>query len=152
MSLANRSEGLGEAAILNCFISGLKVDIKRDVMALSPPTLLRAVALTKLYEDKYQPNKSSPVTHTSRYTHPSFVTSSSAAVVTRLLKAPVLPQSLCYHHYYPILQDHLSKLLMLNASAQHKCNSDVKKVYVIFVMKNSHLITNAPTANYISYN
>jgi len=62
MSLANRFEGLGEAAILNCFISGLKVDIKRDVMALSPSTLLRAVALAKLYEDKYQPNKSSPVT------------------------------------------------------------------------------------------
>ena len=83
MSLAKRSEGLGEAAILNCFISGLKVDIKRDVMALSLLTLLRAVALAKLYEDKYQPNKSSPVTHTSRDTYPSFVTSFSVAAVNK---------------------------------------------------------------------
>ena len=83
MSLANRSEGLREATILNCFISGLKVDIKRDVMELSPPTLLRAVALAKLYKDKYQPNKSSLVMHTSQYTYPSFVTSSSAAAVNK---------------------------------------------------------------------
>ena len=33
MSLANRSEELGAVAILNCFLSGLQKDIKRDVVA-----------------------------------------------------------------------------------------------------------------------
>ncbi|XP_014517232.1 uncharacterized protein LOC106774700 [Vigna radiata var. radiata] len=55
MSLANRSVGLIDEALLNCFLSGLNVNIKRDVMALSPISLLRAVALAKLYEDKYCP-------------------------------------------------------------------------------------------------
>nr|KYP42804.1 hypothetical protein KK1_035786 [Cajanus cajan] len=55
MSLANRSFGLNDEALLKCFMSGLNADIKRDVMALLPTSLLRAVALAKLYEDKYCP-------------------------------------------------------------------------------------------------
>jgi len=45
MALANRSGGLTEEAILNCFISGLNVDIKRDVVAMTIVNLLRVVAL-----------------------------------------------------------------------------------------------------------
>ncbi|WVZ05912.1 hypothetical protein V8G54_019258 [Vigna mungo] len=61
MALANRSNGLTEEVVLNCFINGLKVDIKRDVVAMTPATLLRAVALAKLYEEKYSTiTKSSP--------------------------------------------------------------------------------------------
>ena len=55
MSLANRSLGLSNEALLNCFISGLNPDIRRDVVAMCPPTLLRAVALAKLFEEKYGP-------------------------------------------------------------------------------------------------
>ena len=55
MSLANRSLGLSNEALLNCFISGLNPDIRRDVVAMWPPTLLRAVALAKLFEEKYGP-------------------------------------------------------------------------------------------------
>nr|KYP32415.1 Transposon Ty3-G Gag-Pol polyprotein [Cajanus cajan] len=44
MSLANRSFGLNDEALLKCFMSGLNADIKRDVMALLPKSLLRAVA------------------------------------------------------------------------------------------------------------
>ena len=43
-------------ALLDCFISGLKPDIRRDVVSQCPTTLLRAVALTKLYEEKYTTN------------------------------------------------------------------------------------------------
>ncbi|KAJ1376507.1 Retrotransposon gag domain [Sesbania bispinosa] len=53
MTLANRSEGLSEEDVLNCFISSLNVDIKRDVVAMTPVNLLRVVALAKLYEEKY---------------------------------------------------------------------------------------------------
>jgi hypothetical protein len=35
-ALANRVYGLSTEAILDCFISGLNVEIRRDVLALSP--------------------------------------------------------------------------------------------------------------------
>ncbi|XP_027351354.1 uncharacterized protein LOC113862469 [Abrus precatorius] len=52
MSLANRSLGLSDEAFLNCFISGLNADIRRDVVAMTPRTLLRAIALSKLRRKK----------------------------------------------------------------------------------------------------
>ena len=45
MILANRVDGLNEDALLDCFLSVLKDNIYRDVIALSPTSLLRAVAL-----------------------------------------------------------------------------------------------------------
>ncbi|KAH1211681.1 hypothetical protein GmHk_14G040071 [Glycine max] len=51
MSLTNRSLGLCNEAFLNCFISGLNPDIRRDVVAMCPPTLLHAVSLAKLFEE-----------------------------------------------------------------------------------------------------
>ena len=50
MTLANRVEGLSDAALMDCFVSGLKDGIKRDVLAREPDSLLRAVALAKLYD------------------------------------------------------------------------------------------------------
>jgi hypothetical protein len=64
--LANRAQGLSPEAVLDCFISGLKTDIKRDVIAQTPSSLSRAFSLAKLYEDKYfppPPNPSSAPTH-----------------------------------------------------------------------------------------
>jgi len=55
MALANRSEGLSDVVVLNCFLSGLNRDIRRDVVAQCPTNLLLAVALAKLYEEKYTP-------------------------------------------------------------------------------------------------
>ena len=40
-------------ALLDCFISGLKPDIRHDVVSQCLTTLLQAVALAKLYEEKY---------------------------------------------------------------------------------------------------
>lgn len=40
--LATRVEGVSDEGILECFISGLKPTLRRDVLAHSPPTLLRA--------------------------------------------------------------------------------------------------------------
>ncbi|WVZ14709.1 hypothetical protein V8G54_012275 [Vigna mungo] len=75
MSLANRSPGLSDEVLLNCFLSWLNVDIKRDVMALSPISLLRAVALGKLYEDKYglvtKPSFNKPMVSTYATKHVS---------------------------------------------------------------------------------
>ena len=66
MALANRSEGLSNEVVLNCFLSGLNVDIRRDVIAQRPTTLIRVVSLSKLYEEKYQPVNSN---RTHNYSH-----------------------------------------------------------------------------------
>lgn len=52
MVLANRAEGLSDDVVLDCFISGLKPDLRRDVLAQSPSTLSSAIALAKLYDEK----------------------------------------------------------------------------------------------------
>ncbi|KAL5148288.1 hypothetical protein HKD37_13G035346 [Glycine soja] len=53
MGLAHRFEGLTLEVLLNCFISGLNKDIRRDVVAQALADFLRAVSLAKLYEEKY---------------------------------------------------------------------------------------------------
>lgn len=52
MILANRVDGLSDDALLDCFISGLKELIRRDVIEQSPKSLLRAVSLARLYDVK----------------------------------------------------------------------------------------------------
>ncbi|XP_015953413.1 uncharacterized protein LOC107477848 [Arachis duranensis] len=53
VSLANRSGIEPQDALRDCFISGLRVDIHREVKAQCPPSLMRAVSLARLYEDKF---------------------------------------------------------------------------------------------------
>jgi len=69
MSLANTSFGLLAGAQLNCFLSGLHVEIRRDVVAQSPTSLLRVVSLATLFEAMCFPN----VKNSSYTTAPSFV-------------------------------------------------------------------------------
>lgn len=52
-ALANRTQGISTNALLDCFLSGLRPEIKRDVLAQSPLSLAKAVSLAKLFEDKY---------------------------------------------------------------------------------------------------
>ncbi|XP_017431896.1 uncharacterized protein LOC108339268 [Vigna angularis] len=85
MLLANRCEGLTEEAILNCFMSGLNVDIRRDVIALTPTNLLRAVALAKLYEEKYMPGTKPTPNYTIRYITSPKVTTSRVQNTTRTI-------------------------------------------------------------------
>ena len=61
-TLANRVDGLSVEAILDCFISGLNNEISRDVKAMEPRTLTKAVALAKLFEEKYFPNTTPKIT------------------------------------------------------------------------------------------
>ncbi|XP_058751457.1 uncharacterized protein LOC131624517 [Vicia villosa] len=53
ISLANRSHGLSPDAILDCFVSGLKTEIHRDVIAQNPTSLSHALSLAKLFAEKY---------------------------------------------------------------------------------------------------
>jgi len=76
-ALANRITGVTVDAILECFLSGFKLEIRRDVLAQSPNSILKAVSLAKLFEDKYNPNSkhhfssSYPKTYSTKTTaHP----------------------------------------------------------------------------------
>lgn len=50
--LANRIVGLAPPALLSCFISGLHPELRREVQALQPHSLLQVVALAKLQKEK----------------------------------------------------------------------------------------------------
>jgi hypothetical protein len=66
-ALANRVEGLSPEAMLDCFISGLQEEISRDIKAMEPRTLTKAVAFAKLFEEKYSPTpKNKPLTNLTR--------------------------------------------------------------------------------------
>ncbi|GJT16234.1 reverse transcriptase [Tanacetum coccineum] len=60
-ALSNRVQGLSTANLLNCFLSGLREDIRRELFLLKPPTLHEAIGMAKLVEDKLT---------TSRFSNP----------------------------------------------------------------------------------
>jgi hypothetical protein len=70
-ALANRVYGVSTEAFLDCFISGLQADVRRDVLALSPAKLPKAFALAKLFEEKYS-NPSKPKYNQSPYKGPNY--------------------------------------------------------------------------------
>ena len=90
-ALANRVQGIMPEALLVCFIGGLKSDIRRDVIAQAPTTLIRTVSLAKLYEEKYvvkprsYPSQPWPKTHN----HPNSLPISQSIKSTSL--PPLLP-------------------------------------------------------------
>ncbi|RYR39552.1 hypothetical protein Ahy_A09g045108 isoform B [Arachis hypogaea] len=61
--LAARAYGLDDALLLDCFVGGLHPELKREVKARSPISLLQAVSLVKLFEEKFLP-------HTQRWVEP----------------------------------------------------------------------------------
>lgn len=74
-SLANQVYGLSPDALLDCFISGLQPDLRRDLMAQCPIFLPKVVALAKLFEEKYRPNHKPPTTsHKTPYTYTNYQT------------------------------------------------------------------------------
>ncbi|XP_017423676.2 uncharacterized protein LOC108332889 [Vigna angularis] len=53
-TLANRIVGLQPQFLLSCFISGLKPEIRREVLSQQPQTLSQASGLARLHEEKFQ--------------------------------------------------------------------------------------------------
>ncbi|MCH81666.1 hypothetical protein A2U01_0002457 [Trifolium medium] len=51
-SLANRVLGLSQMDLLSCFISGLKPEVRREVLTQQPATLNQATGLARLQEEK----------------------------------------------------------------------------------------------------
>ncbi|MCI12230.1 hypothetical protein A2U01_0033333, partial [Trifolium medium] len=74
-TLANRVQGVSTEAFLDCFLSGLQIDIRRDVIALTPSNLQKAFALAKLFEEKYTAQikpRSGPNTYKNTYTQNNY--------------------------------------------------------------------------------
>jgi len=86
-ALANRVVGITVDALLDCFISGLKTNIRRDVIAHSPHSLLKAVSLAKLFEEKYTlPSK--PYYPTTYSKHPNTSLATKPTSLPPLLPTP----------------------------------------------------------------
>jgi len=95
MALANRFIGLTDGALLNYFVRRLKIEINLDVVAISPPTLLQAVALARLYEDRYYPaSKFVNTNYTHRYSSVTTNTATPNVVVSKIASKPSLPSLL----------------------------------------------------------
>ncbi|CAJ2644785.1 unnamed protein product [Trifolium pratense] len=87
-SLANCVYGLSNDALVDCFVSGLSNEIRRDVLIHTPPSLVKAVSLAKVYEEKYASNlKSQKSNHTNYSTNQPFT--NKPETITRN-SAPIL--------------------------------------------------------------
>ena len=76
--LANHKEGLDDTFFTSCFISGLKEEHKIEVKIFNPKTMMDAIALAKLAEDKasaQRRNVRPPFTKTHNNSHSSNNTS-----------------------------------------------------------------------------
>ena len=88
--LCNCVVGLTPETILNCFISGLSIDILREFTILNPYSIAQAIGLAKLIEDKLRDSK--PKQH--RYTptpHPTTTNSSFTKSRPNTLTPPSAP-------------------------------------------------------------
>jgi len=86
-ALANRVQGIIADALFDCFLSSLKIDIRRDVIAQNPTSLLHAVSLAKLFEEKYLPKQKTTLT----YPYLEYQSSSLAQTTKSTSLPPLLP-------------------------------------------------------------
>lgn len=78
--------GLAPSFLLSCFVSGLTLEIRREVQALQPISLLQAIALAKLQEDKLEDRRQG-----YRGKPTTSATSPTPALTTPPLSSPLLP-------------------------------------------------------------
>jgi len=93
VTLANRTNINPPDALRDCFISGFRADIRREVKAQCPPSLTRVVSLARLYEDKFSTTWKStqgPATYCSTQPPPPSLTAKSilASPLPPLLPTP----------------------------------------------------------------
>ncbi|KAJ0547388.1 putative retrotransposon gag domain-containing protein [Helianthus annuus] len=81
--VSNRVTGLSREALRDCYISGLRADIQNELALHKPASLHAACALSRLIEDKLNPN---PKPKTFSYNKPTYTSwapsSSSSSTIT----------------------------------------------------------------------
>ncbi|GJW25283.1 ty3-gypsy retrotransposon protein [Tanacetum coccineum] len=137
--LSNCVIGLPPEALLNCFISGLRLDIQQELAILRPYTITQAIGLAKLIEDKTNEQKFRP-----RYTNqnqnrttplsltptPILSSTPSASTTTKpplITTPPKQPQTLPYNRLSAdALQQRRAARLCFRCPKRyhpgHKCN------------------------------
>lgn len=105
--LCNRVIGLPQPAILDCFISGLRLEIQHELAILHPTSITQAIALAKLVETKLQASKPLPFP-TQRQFFPKIIPTPRNPPKTH-----PLPLQIRTHPYYPHLLLDLHSLLPL---------------------------------------
>ncbi|PNX92889.1 Ty3/gypsy retrotransposon protein [Trifolium pratense] len=86
-TLANRVYGLSNDALIDCFVSGLHDDIRRDVLIHTPSSLVKAFSLAKVYEEKYTSTTNQKRLNTTNYStnkplnKPEILTRDSAPIL-----------------------------------------------------------------------
>lgn len=118
--LMNCLDGLLEANLLSCFISGLKMEVRREVLAQQPQTISQAARLTRLQEDKLQDIARSSRPCSFPPWHPNSSTRHPPKPNSETLLATKLSQGLlpkpCFLHLF-----------------KHELDEGAKKVYVSIV-------------------
>lgn len=91
--LANCIVGLPPPFLLSCFISGLSLEIRREVQALQPITLTQATTLAKLQEEKIDDRKRGYKGKTPFHSSPTNPTSTTTTSTTTTAQPLSLPSS-----------------------------------------------------------
>ncbi|XP_075478825.1 uncharacterized protein LOC142519678 [Primulina tabacum] len=89
--LSNRSLGVPEHVLISCFISGLRHDLRREIQVYKPHTLVQAMGLARLFEDKILEVKSQGRTGGDFYKQERFSHHSKPSTLPPLLPTPSLP-------------------------------------------------------------
>lgn len=126
-AIANESVRLPEVMLVECFISGLKMDIQTEVAIRGPTILEEAIRLTHLYEQKFD---------MARVQFVLLSLGPNLFYLTPLDQLQLLSLSLLLLHH--IYQNSLS-----NDCLQLNSNPGVRKDYVTIVMKNTSPTINA---------
>ena len=110
--LSNCVIGLSQESSLNCFISGLRVDIQQEIAIHKPQTISQAIGLAKLIEDKLDDYRPLPIIP---HLHPS--------TTTPLLPAPPINSTTSSNssRAAPLLVKRLSPEEMQRRKAQGLC-------------------------------
>ena len=140
--LSNRIQGLPDSFLISCFISGLKPALRRDVQISRPKSMMDAIWLARMYEDKwndrnntFKPSFSAPLSnkHTVSFSKPfsaSHVASTSSTVkptsypMKRLTAEEMQARrdkGLCYNSDEKYSQNHKCKskfLLLLHDNSE----------------------------------
>jgi hypothetical protein len=148
-TLANRIVGLPPCFLLSCFISGLAPDVRREVQALQPLSLIQAAALARLQEEKLNEARRSArskgilPTPSLPPPKPSFPTKATAPPFKRLTPAEMAlrrEKGLCFNCEEKFHKGHkcASKFFLLimdddvSLESQLTIDSSTPKVLVLF--------------------
>ncbi|KAI5435837.1 hypothetical protein KIW84_022316 [Lathyrus oleraceus] len=95
IALSNRVYGLSNDALIDCFVSGLKEEIRRDVMLHCPISIVKAVSIAKLFEEKLSVQKfvSAPQksVYTQNRTHFNPTRNDQTQTTEKATNPPLLP-------------------------------------------------------------